>query len=255
MLQKSQMCPSFLKIVPILLLVLFLSATIAEVPEVFLRPQNPFKEHEEPKWVKEIKKQLEKRLSFDFVDTPLTNVVAFLQNLAGCNMVIDPAVLEGMGPKITLKVTDMKLEPALKWILRLADLDFELKDEVIFITKWDKQALHLYEVSELIQLVKQDGAEGKDGLTPLRLISFIKGAIKPATWKKAMSTKPRTPPAIRTARIAILSNAQKGGSSGPPFFVGHACPHLAASSPCSRVAKPDTLSSQCLILLASRPGP
>ena len=184
MLQKPKMCPSFLKIVPILLLVLFLSATIAEVPEVFLRPQNPFKEHEEPEWVKEIKKQLEKRLSFDFVDTPFTNVVTFLQNLTGCNMVIDPAGIEGMGPKITLKVTDMKLEPALKWILRLADLDFELKDEVIFISKWDKQALHLYEVSELIQLVKQDGAEGKDGLTPLRLISFIKGAIKPATWKK-----------------------------------------------------------------------
>ena len=43
------------------------------------------------KWRTEVQEQFEKRISFDFVDTPLADVVAFLGSITGTNMVIDPA--------------------------------------------------------------------------------------------------------------------------------------------------------------------
>lgn len=97
------------------------------------RPLIPMPEPE-PEWQKQIRRQMDKRISFDFVDTPLSDVVAFLTNLTNTNMVLDPAAVDGNDVPVTLKVRDVKLSAALDWVLRLVNLSYVLTDEAIFIS-------------------------------------------------------------------------------------------------------------------------
>ena len=68
-------------------------------------------------------------------------------------IILDPRAFEAGGDSsmpITLKVQNMSLELALKWILRLADLDFSLRNEAIFISNSQNLAgdveLKIYDV-------------------------------------------------------------------------------------------------------------
>ena len=94
----------------------------------------------EPEWVRLIREQMEKRISFDFVDTPLADVFAFLTNLTGINYVLDPQSIQDDDRPVTLKVNDMRIGAALEWILRLVNLNYDFKDEVIFIAT--RERLH-----------------------------------------------------------------------------------------------------------------
>ena len=113
----------------------------------------------EEQWKMDIRKKLQRRVSFEFVDTPLQEAVSFLRSLTNVTMIIDPKVLEGGAPTINLRVTDMTLELALGWILKLAELDFALKDKAIFISKKtsliEDVELRIYDVSDMT-LVIQD---------------------------------------------------------------------------------------------------
>ena len=92
-------------------------------------------------WRDQIMKQMQKRISFDFVDTPLPDVVAFLKNLTGINMILDTAAVSGADTPITLKETDMRLDAAMDWILRLVDLKYAIREEAIFISTHDRISL------------------------------------------------------------------------------------------------------------------
>ena len=164
-----------------------------------------------PEWQQEIKAQMEKRISFDFVDTPLADVVAFLTNLTNTNMVLDPAAVEGDDVPVTLKVSDMKLEAALEWILRLVNLTYAFRDEAVFISTPDRVAekpiLRLYDVRDLLAVIPDYsgtglpsigeggggggggggdlfGGEGGDGerFTGEDLVEFISQTVSPSSW-------------------------------------------------------------------------
>ncbi|MCW8133707.1 MAG: hypothetical protein KIS92_25400, partial [Planctomycetota bacterium] len=113
---------------------------------------------EEP-WKLEARKKLGRHVSFEFVDTPLEEALAFLDSLTKVNFILDPRVAaEGAGKiAITLRVSDMEMEMALKWILRLADLDYELRNQAVFITKKANLAgsveLEIYDVRDLTMAV------------------------------------------------------------------------------------------------------
>jgi hypothetical protein len=94
-------------------------------------------EPEPPEWKTKLLKRMETKVSFDFVDCPLADVVAFLRNLTGTNIVLDPDAVKD-DPEITLRVTDMRLGTALDWILRFAKLGYVLRDEAIFITTMER---------------------------------------------------------------------------------------------------------------------
>jgi len=105
-------------------------------------------------WRQDIMRKLDKRVSFEFVQTPLSEAVQFLQNLTKVNMIIDPVALdEGGNQPITLRVSQMKLELALDWILRLAGLSYMLRDNAIFISSPDKLTtdvvMKIYDVRDL----------------------------------------------------------------------------------------------------------
>ena len=79
-----------------------------------------------------IKKVLDtKRVSFDFVDTPIRDVCSFLRQLVGVNLVLDPAV--DPDRTVTLKVQDMKLGTAFQWVAKIVGATMEVKDGAIYV--------------------------------------------------------------------------------------------------------------------------
>lgn len=102
--------------------------------KVIVEPRDGKGSPEEPEWAQAIRRKLARKISFEFVDTPLSEAIQFLQTLTKVNMIFNPEAAETKGgTPITLKVTDMKLELALDWILKLADIEYALMDEALFI--------------------------------------------------------------------------------------------------------------------------
>jgi general secretion pathway protein D len=129
---------------------------------IALRESVQAMEAAEPQWKKEIRKMLERKVTFEFVDTPLQEAIQFLQTLTRTTIILDPMALEdsaAASTPITLRVNDMSLGLALRWILRLADLDYTLKDEAVFISTPQRLAgeveLKIYDVRDLTHTITQ----------------------------------------------------------------------------------------------------
>jgi hypothetical protein len=76
-------------------------------------------------------------MSFELVETPMTETVSHLQTLTGLNIILHPELAEA-NPAISLRVRNMRLGSALNWICRLADARYVLMDEAIYIVPKDK---------------------------------------------------------------------------------------------------------------------
>jgi len=83
-----------------------------------------------------IAQALAERVSFDFIATPLDDVVAFLQNLLAVNIIIDrPSVLEAETLDITLKLNEVAVRSALNHICRQLRFYWHVQDEAIILAK------------------------------------------------------------------------------------------------------------------------
>ena len=138
-----------------------------------------------------IREKLKDKISLDFADTPITDVVPFLQHVSGIKMKLDPDATGEDGPLITLKVEDMPLENALDVMLRrLAKLDYVISDNGIFISTKGGLAeyeVRTYDVHDLL-MAKADGQLGdvaeRRGLA-IDLVTLITTIVKPGTWQHA----------------------------------------------------------------------
>ncbi len=102
-----------------------------------------------------LKGKLEQKVSFDFAETPLRDVVTFLQEVTNATIFLDEKAMADLDdPLVTLKVNEMKLSQALDWILVSVDLKYALKDEAIFISTEEEVGgdaiLKLYDVTDVI---------------------------------------------------------------------------------------------------------
>ena len=167
---------------------------------------------EEP-WVAALRDRLEQRVTFDFQDTPFEEVLTFLRQVTGTNIIVAPSVQAGAagGGTVTLKVKDMRFGDALKWILELTSLKMALQDQAIYISNEPivgSVALRMYDVTDLIQtprdmpgremayssgsgdggggidLFKKDDTEVK-APNPEELVEFIKKNVAPDQWDEA----------------------------------------------------------------------
>jgi type II secretory pathway component GspD/PulD (secretin) len=81
---------------------------------------------------------LEKPVSLEFTDQPLEECIQFLRAQTDANIITDTKAFAGGGADaktpITLRLSNTKLGLALRWILRMAKLDYALKDGAIFIS-------------------------------------------------------------------------------------------------------------------------
>ena len=170
---------------------------------------------EEP-WMAAMKDRLEQRLTFDFQDMPFEDVVGYLRQVTGVNIIVAPTVIAAAGGRtVTLKVTDMRFGEALKWILELTSLKMALQDQAIFVSNeaiTGSVALRMYDVTDLIQQARDmpgremayssgtgGGAGGGGGIDlfakedaskvkspdPEELVEFIKKNVAPDNWDEA----------------------------------------------------------------------
>jgi len=178
------------------------------------------KQVKEEAWKADIRKKLQRKVTFEFVDTPLDEAISFLRSLANVTMIVDPKVLAGGAPTINLRVTDMSLDLALEWILKLADLEYALRDNAIFISKpqnlTESVELRIYDVSDLTQNIQDfpgpdfqisvvgdqaagGGQGGAAGATPFvqapkvaptltNIADMIRNRVKPESWDPALGT-------------------------------------------------------------------
>ncbi|HOX08266.1 MAG TPA: hypothetical protein PK280_17865 [Planctomycetota bacterium] len=107
----------------------------------------------EPDWMAQIRRKLEKKVNFEFVQAPLSEAINFLQSVSEVNMVLDPAAKAGGERQITLRMNQATLSLALEWILKLAGLDYELRDNAVFISTPDNLKpdvkMIIYDVQDL----------------------------------------------------------------------------------------------------------
>jgi len=76
---------------------------------------------------------LDKKVTLEFTDTPLTDAIDFLNALTHINIIVSPKVRESK-PVVSLRVTDMDAGTVLKWITQLSETHAEVKDQAIWIT-------------------------------------------------------------------------------------------------------------------------
>lgn len=124
-------------------------------PEIAQRTGASGRTRTDEPWKMDILRKLSRRVSFEFVDTPLQEALTFLQTLSKVNIILDPRAADGGAAqiKVTLRVTDMDMETALKWILRLAELDYDLRGQAIYISTRANLAtnveLEIYDIRDL----------------------------------------------------------------------------------------------------------
>lgn len=174
----------------------------------------------EPEWARDVRRKLQRKVSFEFVDTPLTEAISFLQSITKVTMIVDPKALESRGnTPINLRVRDMTLELALDWILKLADLDHALRDNAVFISSRENLRgdvdLRIYDVRDLTEdipdfpgpelalevggtegmgaagaggvLVEMGAAEGET-ITAESLAEMIRERVRPDEWASELGT-------------------------------------------------------------------
>ncbi|NQT85287.1 hypothetical protein HQ560_00895 [bacterium] len=73
-----------------------------------------------------------KKVSFDFVETPVGDALSFIQGVLDVNLVVAPNVPRDL--TLTLRVNNMTAGKALHWMLKLVDAEMEVREGAIFVT-------------------------------------------------------------------------------------------------------------------------
>ena len=125
-----------------------------------------------------------KRVSFDFVETPLDAVVVFLGDVSGIGFTIDWHRFKDREATVTLTVKNMRLEAALSWVTKLVGLEhFVAGDRHVILTthrgvlELTEKVLRTYRVADVTAGWKAD-----------EFVAFIRRTLAPGTWDKKFDT-------------------------------------------------------------------
>ena len=134
-----------------------------------------------------IVRALEQPIDLEFVETPLADVVAYLQNTAKIPILVDRKAVDDVGVQtdtpVTIYLKGLKLRSALNHMLHNLDLTWIVQDEVLLITTAEQAGATLqtrvYEVGDLV-------AARDEQLRPYndfdQLIEMITSTVKPTSW-------------------------------------------------------------------------
>ncbi len=163
----------------------------------------------------QIMNALDSAAEFDYIETPLKDVVEHLQILFGVHIRIDVSAITDAGGApdmpITFSMKGISLRSALRLMLRDRGLDFMIVDEVLLITTAEKPSLRQYDVSDLVL----------DGSNVDELVNLVRFAL------------PRVP-----AAAAKLGPESAAGASpaGSPAGVGGVPADESATVPDGEIA-------------------
>ena len=116
-----------------------------------------------PTWLRDASPTLERKVTFDFSQTPLRDVMTFLQEIAGANIILsEKALADVADPEVTLKARDMKLGQAIHWMLQRIGLQYLISGEVIYITTEKRAAEAAQQSYYAINVTGEIRARGGD---------------------------------------------------------------------------------------------
>ncbi|MBA3709152.1 MAG: hypothetical protein H0W83_10085, partial [Planctomycetes bacterium] len=86
-------------------------------------------------WRKTMADRLQQPVSCEFKEQSVEDIVSFLRQVTGCNIIVTPEVLALKHPRtVTVTLKDETFEAALDTITALADLEYTIKNQAIVIT-------------------------------------------------------------------------------------------------------------------------
>jgi hypothetical protein len=136
-----------------------------------------------------IHKALDSLTELDFVDTPLTDVVTYLQDLHNINITIDHKAMSDAGSRADVQITrtlkGTTLRSALRLMLRDLRLTYVIGDEVLLITTREeaqnRPVTKHYAVADLVAVRDENDKPWDDYRTLIRIVTE---QIAPATWEE-----------------------------------------------------------------------
>jgi len=100
--------------------------------------------------------KLNQRVTLDFQDAPLTDVVDFLRSVSHINIVVAPAVMLS-APAITLKAKDMSLGNTLHWLTKLSNTHMGFIHGALFLSDQPVQeasVTRMYDISDMTMAIR-----------------------------------------------------------------------------------------------------
>ncbi|MHC4916801.1 MAG: hypothetical protein ACYTGB_15055, partial [Planctomycetota bacterium] len=167
----------------------------AEARQTGPRPRDDFAE---PAWMENLRKTLEEEVNLEFTEEPLENCINFLRGLTKANVIVDTKAFQGDGvdPKtpITLRLQKTRLSVALKWVCRMAKLDYALVNGAVFISTPERLTGQLiqrvYDVRALTYQARHfpapEGGSAPGGVVSGTAVNTLQATIRrvlvPDTW-------------------------------------------------------------------------
>jgi hypothetical protein len=100
--------------------------------------------------------KLQQRVTLDFQDAAVTDVIDFLRDVSKVNIVVAPAVTLG-APTITLKAKDMTLGNTLHWVTKMTNTHMGYIHGALFISDQPVQeasVTRLYDISSMTMAIR-----------------------------------------------------------------------------------------------------
>lgn len=134
-----------------------------------------------------IEEALKSPTALEFAETPLTDVVNFLEDAHKIEIQLDRKALDDNGvahdTPITRNLKAVPLRSALNLVLRELDLTYVVRDDVLLITSREeaegRQITRVYRVDDLT--ASPDGF-GSKGLKLEELVKTVSSCVCPTTW-------------------------------------------------------------------------
>ena len=156
-----------------------------KITERRMKRQNQKKKKPPPQpWEIEIKRNMDKKLSFEFLETPLQDVLEFFSEATSVNIILDRGAVKNTDIPVTLKVSEMKAKSAFQWVLKLNQLDYVIDNEAIFVSIRErlKKIGPDYRVYDLEDLLDQSQGKAASARSWIRFLKQATG--KGWVWKK-----------------------------------------------------------------------
>jgi len=162
-----------------------------------------------------IERALAGTTKFEFVETPLSDVAAYLQELHKINVILDKKALEDIGvgtdTQITKSLSNVTLRSALKLLLREHNLTWIIRDEVLMITSREQAdnclTTEVYDVADLVTCRDQKNELWEDYDT---LTEVITCTIAPATWDQNGGPGSIKGATFGPAKVLVVSQTSEG---------------------------------------------
>ncbi len=161
-----------------------------------------------------IVEELASKVTFDFHEEPLFDLVEFLRLEHRINVVLHRRALDDVGlgtdTPITIRVSDVSLRAALELALEDLDLTWTIRDEVLLITtpEEDEQMLltRVYDVAELVTFRDSEGVIWEDYDA---LIETITRTVEPNTWDEVGGPASVTGANFATAKVLVVAHTYR----------------------------------------------